>query len=385
MLARDFFRLGRLCLFACALGSGCAAEHVIGSLGFVVDIYESGAKGARAVAFGDFDGDGHGDVAVIAGDARQLCWLAGQSDGTLAAPRCQTLNDVFGVQFAVAGRFLAPPPITGSSPWDLLTAGSDLQTFAWQDDGTFRLTSTYSLNDTGGAAALALGDVDGDGVIDPLIADFGSATVSLWPTRLYRKLGPPQRYVFAEPQRAIAFADLDGDGRGELFGVSRGGLAVDGVHGPAAIAQCPLIELSPFGDPTAVAAIDGAGDGALDLVVADSARGGLVRLRRSGPLTFDCDGGALLQATNPVAALLRADFDGDGRFDLLALNGNDDVGAALLIFAGSAYSAAPPPRYPLPAGVVAGALGDVDGDGRTDVAVLLKDGRLALLRNTFVQ
>ena len=166
----------------------------------------------------------------------------------------------------------------------------------------------------GFAAALAAGDIDGDGIADALI---WSAT---GPRRLQVRFGgagffdppadpaavPPHiRLTPREPVRALAVADLDGDGHADLIigspddadGGSRFGIPFNGI----AIRFGPFTPLTP-GSPVLRPA-------------------GRIELRVAG-------------ATRVGAAILAADLTGDGAPDLLLSALDDDDDPVLFAVAG---------------------------------------------------
>lgn len=367
-----------------AVLSGCAAEHVIGSLGLSIEIsYAAVPPGSRAAAVADFDGDGRGDVAVLDGAQAQLCWLAGTGTLALAPARCQPIPQLRSLELLAAVQ-------TRQGPWSLVAAGAELVALAGRGDGTFAVSGTGA--PLGGTSALVVADASGDGSSQVILsADRGSATVSVWPLQADAALGPPIQYRFSEPQRALLFQDLDADGRPELVGLGGHGVTVYGARGVAPVVQCAAGPGSPvFEEPTAIAALDLDGDGSLELLVADAARGGLIALRRGDRLAFDCGTGTLLASLKHPIGLLGASFDGNDASDLLALGGpasSAGIGApseALLFFGGSRQSGGTAPRYLIPGAALSGALGDLDGDGRKDAVVVLGGGNLAVLRNAFL-
>jgi hypothetical protein len=368
---------------ACLGASSCAAEHVVGSLGFLVEAQGAGlpAVSAPQVAVGDFDHDGHDDVAVLDGAAGRLCWLAGAGDGTLAAASCQSLAALIGTELVAAARFVQPSSANDADgPMDLVAAGAQLALLSAGADGRFTIIDQAP--SAGGAAALLLADASFDERFDVLVADKTSPTVSMWPLRDDHRLGPRLRYELPEPPRAIALHDLDSDGTLELAAVGPSGVVVHGER-LTQIEQCPpgpsgLL----FDDATGLAVLDAEGDGGADLLVADVGRGGLVLLRQSERLRFACGEGLPWQKLGRVVALLRGDFDGDGGADVLAVS----TGEALLLSRGALFdkSGKPAPRYLLPGLARAAALGDLDGNGRPDAVVALEGGALVLLRNVFI-
>lgn len=165
---------------------------------------------------------------------------------------------------------------------------------------------------------------------------------------------------------AVYNTDFFGNGLSVVPGDGQGGFGAPSV-------------VSPDGFPDALAGGDFNDDGHDDLVVS----GGTVCVGASPP---DCDttetpiynGGSLpLQAGGSVPALpgtrrfTPADLDGDGRLDLVAVNGGD-----VLVFKraplSNAFTAGV--SYPVgirPSGV---AVGDLTGDGNIDLAVSDADG-----------
>lgn len=361
---------------------GCGAEHVIGSLGFRVETHPTGvASGSTlAVTVADVDGDGRGDVVFVDGSAAQLCWLLSRTDGTLAAVSCQPNAQVAGARFVAA---LGSPLTVGD---DLVVARSTptptVMILARGGAGSFALADSATLD--GGAAALHVARVDSDEWADVLVAEQTKPAVSIWPLDAGRKLARGVRYTFMDtaPPRALLFADLDDDQRKDLAVLSENQLSIDGPRGALAVTQCPL---GPggvrFGAPTAIAAFPADRYGDTEVLLADSVRGGLVRVRRLTDGVFDCGDGSLWQPAGRAVALLNADFDGDGSVDVLAIF---EAGEALFFSRGAAWAGRAAPRYRLPGPVQAAAYGDLDGDDRPEAVAALSSGEVVVLRNLFL-
>lgn len=372
-----------LALWAALGGAGgCAAEHVIGSAGFQeARLYATGLPtglGAAVVAMAaaDFDGDGRSDVALF-DDSKRLCVMAGAADGGLGPARCQQLTGA--VRSAAA--FRGQP----SGPWSLVAGGEQVQTLTARGDGTFA-GSTAAV--PGGLSALLVAELGGEFPLQVLGAERQSPTVAAWPLSADGRLGAPIRYELGQPPSSLLYADLDGDSRPELAALGAGGLAVHGSSKPAMVTNCPPIPDGglEFELPQGLAAIDVERDGRIDLVAADSQRGGLLVFRSASAvaatelaqaqLHFDCGEAPLLTPVVGLVALLSAELDGDGATDGVAL------GSELVLVRGQ-RSAASVLHRALPSPAQAGALADVDGDGRIDVVVALASGSVAILRNTF--
>src|SRR5262249_48466451 len=139
----------------------------------------------------------------------------------------------------------------------------------------------------------------------------------------------PVRYPVGAAPAALLFQDLDGDGSGELVTVNQGSgggspssLSILGRTGGGTVTNCGGGRTQPAPlPPRGLAALDVDGDGRADLLVADEQDDSLRWLRNQGGLHFDCGEGTRISLLAAPLALLTADFDGDGREDVLVLHG----------------------------------------------------------------
>ena len=277
----------------------------------------------------DADGDGFADAAVNEQEQNQavsrLHVLAGGRGGISSAH--DTVIDldpsVFGVGFSAAG------DVDGDGFGDLaLASGGAVQVFAGSATGLRATPETVLLPPTGiqpfsfGFHVEGMGDVDGDGYGDLVVADFsqhvwvyaGSAAgVGTTPVWTFDSGGGETTV------RVGAAADLDGDGFGDLV-LAQGPSTNERLRifhgGPAGLeppAGGTTISWPTF--PGVVTAGDVNGDGVSDLLVSD------------GTSVFTFAGGPGAPTGTPLASstvtpppffglLESADFDGDGFFDL---------------------------------------------------------------------
>ena len=185
--------------------------------------------------------------------------------------------------------------------------------------GTFSLAAIVPV--TGSATAAAVGDFDGDQLVDVVIGRTSPAVFPPMPLQplLVRGIPSPTGVAFAAPEAfgiaanvtGLALLDVGSDGDLDLVASSFDftGAAVrvyenDGVGSFAASAPFPV---APSSAPTAVAAADLDADGCDDLVL-----GGEVWMCQPG-------GAFALQSTHtePTGAIALADVDGDLLLDLV--------------------------------------------------------------------
>lgn len=262
------------------------------------------------VALGDVDGDGRTDVVSLASADRAV-------DLQLAGGLV-TLDDV-----GVSPNDLAVGDLDGDGTDEIVVSdgGADadhVQVFSHDDDGYVRTT----LNDAGGAApvAVAIGDADGDGLVDIATANGGTgAKVSLYHREANGSFTPSTlTYTYGDSVFDVAIAAkrpaitllVRSDTLspvGQL--VQRPGRAGLGQYGsyPYAVAVAsqpsPEYRAMAFFSLGSAQALAAAGDGAApNLAVATD------------------DGKELAVPIPEVAkAIAAGDFDGDGRGDIAAL------------------------------------------------------------------
>jgi hypothetical protein len=191
---------------------------------------------AVGVAVGDFDRDGIPDVATANGEAQRSSFLRGNGDGTLAAPT-HTSTGGGNASAIAAGDF------DRDGKLDLAVTGEGfsarLNLLRGNGDGTFQ-ASTVSLGSGSQPLAIRSVDLDRDGDLDLVIANYGTASVSV-----LRNVGAGfaarEDYPLWGNPRGLDVGDVDGDripdvvasdGTGNTVGLLRG--VGDGTLAPAA-------------------------------------------------------------------------------------------------------------------------------------------------------
>jgi hypothetical protein len=358
-------------------------NHGDGSL--EAPVFYSYAKGALDLVVADFNGDGKPDIVVsntgANNEGNTVSLFRNLGNGTFAPH----------VQFVVGtGSFVGP---VGLAAADFNGDGrTDLAVALYGYNGRGTEIALLSNNGAGGFFAaqhfpvgvapykLAAGDLDGDGRPDLVVArDYENVTVlhntgsGFAPPVTYPALGFFNFDFFA----TVELCDVDRDGdldilySASLTSVNQStALALlrnhgDGTFGPAEA----LFTTLDAGGAVDIAAGDIDGDGWPDLLGATGAHWNLWRGDGQGGFLSP----ELMGATETPIAIELADMDGDGHVDPVVV-GRESLEVAVYHNSGDGDFATPQPvqavpSFALPADSRGMDVGDVDGDGRLDVAI----------------
>ncbi|MCI0588292.1 MAG: VCBS repeat-containing protein [Planctomycetes bacterium] len=349
-----------------------------------------------AVALGDLDGDGDLD-ALAANDEEQNRLYLNDGQGILVSGQATSFPPAVDSTAAVG-----VGDVDGDGDLDAWAGNTDSfpggqdRLFLNSGAGVFSDATTTNLPPVlDRTAAVALGDLDGDGDLDAYVgnsATFGPSAGD----RLYLNGGAG---AFADVTAtnlpavldftwAVALGDVDGDGdldaltgNAPPFGADQSRLFLNG--GTAIFSNVTATNLPALSrDTRAVALGDVDGDGDIDAFLGNSGTGGQAEnLWLNGGTGVFADA----SATNlpPFADLTRAvglgDVDGDG--DLDAFVGNEGQDRLYLNGGVGVFAAAPAGSLPVEVEVIqALALGDFDEDGDLD-AFLGRAGQNRLYLN----
>jgi hypothetical protein len=243
---------------------------------------------------------------------------------------------------------------------------------------------------------MAVGDFNGDGRPDLVLTNYVSGVVEVLlnttPTgSTAPSFNSARTFAVGANPFSVAVGDFNGDGRPDLAVANNSSDTVSVLlNTTAAGAAVPSFSgqqtFATSSSPISVAVADLNGDGRPDLAVADYTNHTLTLLvnqtaANAGSVSFPTKKTIL-----PVASpdfVTAADFNGDGRPDLVLANGNGTASVLL----NKTGTGDPTPEFPaLYTFAVASsrslAAGDFDGDGRPDLAAAGGAGKMSVLINT---
>ncbi|MEP6652137.1 MAG: VCBS repeat-containing protein [Myxococcales bacterium] len=354
-----------------------------------------------AIAIADVNGDSRPDLAVATYLPAATGGVSGTGNGTGGAPSSGG-TDGFSSGGAVSvllnsgsGTFGLPinhpvftpasvalGDLSGDGKADLAVASSlgSVVVLTNSGTGTFADSVTYSVGIR--PSAVAVGDLNGDGKLDIAVANAGRELGTGDVAVLLNAGGGnfvAANYMAGSNPAAIAIADLNGDGKGDLAVANRdSGASVllnagDGTFGAPA-------KYAAGSTPFWVAIGDLNGDGKPDIALTSaSGGGGVAVLLNLGAGKF---GAAIVYATGTSpGGIAIGDLNGDGFPDIATLYSLPDCnGVSVLVNRGTGTFLAPVP-FPLAADYPSSlALADLNGDGRADLAVV-SDQQVTVLLN----
>lgn len=356
-----------------------------------VTTLSTGSSSPVYIAAGDFNGDGKPDIAVPDHSGKTISVYLNRGDGTFGAPVVTSLNipntlgaivvgdinedgkqdlivsTVAGSQFAIPllgqgdGTFSQQPGIAnsfgflsgkladfnGDGHLDLFLGGDgEPYLFIGKGDGTFTQQSIPNGSSPGDYFSLAVGDLNGDKLLDVVGADSGApggqgGSIDVFPAAAAGGFGSPeflQASLISNPL-SVDLADFNHDGKLDLLVAGNGGVFVALGNGDGTfqlqpdqlilISATQLVGVSTSGSGLQV---DLNQDGQPDVAALDGTGGVLTLVLNDGTGTFPnaLNSPYVYQLAANSFCIITADFDGDGFPDFAVSNSGGNFVSLLL-------------------------------------------------------
>ncbi len=326
----------------------------------------------------DVNGDGNPDLISANAGSGTLTVLTNNGSGVYVLASAPGVGS--GPESVVAA------DVNGDGKPDLISAnssGNTLSVLTNTGGGNFLLSSSPTVGSKPYSVTAA--DVNGDGKLDLISANFGIGTGNTLTVLTNNGIGGfvlSSSPVVGSGAVSVAAADVNGDGKVDLisanFNPGTFSILTNNGSGGFVLSSSPSAGSHPY----FVAAADVNGDGKVDLISANNNFVGTLTV-----LTNIGSGGFVLASSpsvgsGPVAVAV-ADVNGDGKPDLISANANDNALSVLLNVGGGSFALSSSPGVGSSPSSVAAA--DVNGDGKMDlISANAFDDTLSVLLNSSI-
>ena len=253
--------------------------------------------------------------------------------------------------------------VNGDGILDLLTANyasNTVSVLLGNGKGTFQSQPPVAVGNA--PYSVVLGDVNGDGKPDLFVANFLGNTVSVLTGNGDGTFKSQPTLVPGGRPDSLAIGDVNGDGRPDVVVANlNNSVSVFLGNGDGTFGSPQT--LIAGGTPRSINLADVNRDGKLDIAVANEA-GSIGLLFGNGNGTFQAQ--QTVSTVSSPRALTVVDIDGDGRLDLVVKSYSGSVGVLLQKANGTFTSQA---TFATGSGPYYMTLGDVSGDGKPDLVI----------------
>jgi hypothetical protein len=323
-----------------------------------------------SITAGDFNGDGNQDVAIVANGNASI--LYGDGAGGFNATQA-TFSAGFTPGFIASADFNkdGKPDLAVA---DFFPSNDGVSILLNTGNGTF--ASAVSYHPGAAPSGLAIGDLNGDGNLDIATTDGGFAGnyTSVLLGNGDGTFGGLTNWVADQQPMGIGIGDFNGDGKADLVVANSNSNDLSFLTGNNdGTFQVPRVYAN-ISSPGPVVTGDFNGDGKQDIITGNTASlTGIIltEMLGNGDGTFQSattiNSAVASPALGQAVALVAADVNGDGKLDLVMFDSKNEVD----VFLGNGDGTFQAPAiYTAGANPKALAVGDFNGDGHPDIAVM---------------
>ena len=332
----------------------------------------------RSVAVGDFNGDGKPDFVTANFNGNSVTVLLGNGSGGFTAAA--------GSPFAVGTnpQSLAVADFNGDGKPDIVTAnfsGNSVTVLLGNGSGGFTAAAGSPFAVGISPVFVATGDFNGDGKLDIVTANSADNSISVLLGNgaggFTAAAGSP--FAVGRNPQSVAVGDFNGDGKLDIVTANSADNSISVLlgNGSGGFAAAPNSPFAVGASPQSVALRDFIGDGKLDIVTANMGNNSVTVLLGNG------SGGFAAAPNSPFAvgaspqSVALGDFNGDGNLDIVAANSGDNTATLLLGDGTGGFTASAGSPFTVGANPQSVAVADFNGDGKPDMVTANFNGNSA--------
>jgi gliding motility-associated-like protein len=346
------------------------------------DLHPASSSTAQFMTTGDLDGDGKADVVSVNSDPVTNTVSIFRNISNSSTITAASFADKIELPIDGAPGGMAISDLDGDGKPELVVLDVSGKVSIFRNtssSGVISFAPKVDLNILNGVS-VTVGDLDNDGKPDVVVSDRKDGTVFV-----FRNTSTSGNISFVNAIAAatfttggpenVAIGDLDGDGKADMTVANKVSGLVSIFPNISTIGNIifgTAIVLTPGTKPVKAALGDFNVDGKPDLAVANSTSSTVsVFQNTSSPGTISFAAKVDLPADTKVTSVAITDLDGDGKVDIVsvAVNGGGTVSVFRNTYTSGTISGSSFAAKSLLIGLLQDVtIGDLDGDGRPDLA-----------------